>query len=39
MNRQCPLDLQAEYRQIVKQLNAAQEALKTELIACLGGKV
>lgn len=32
-----PEKLMADYQQIVKQLNAAQEALKTELMACLGG--
>jgi type I restriction enzyme M protein len=29
----------AEYQQIVQQLEAAQQALKSELMACLGGKV
>jgi type I restriction enzyme M protein len=33
-----PEELMAEYRQIVKQLEAAQQALKAELMACLGGK-
>lgn len=28
----------AEYQDIVKRLNAAQQALKAELMACLGGK-
>ena len=28
----------AEYQQIVHQLEAAQAALKAELMACLGGK-
>jgi type I restriction enzyme M protein len=28
----------AEYQQIVQQLEAAQQALKSELMACLGGK-
>lgn len=28
----------AEYQQIVHQLEAAQQALKAELMACLGGK-
>ncbi|MDF7798416.1 class I SAM-dependent DNA methyltransferase [Pontiellaceae bacterium B1224] len=33
-----PEDLMADYQEIVKQLNAAQQALKTELMACLGAK-
>ncbi|MBL0381180.1 MAG: hypothetical protein JKP90_16240 [Desulfofustis sp. PB-SRB1] len=32
------LALMAEYQQIVHQLEAAQAALKAELMACLGGK-
>ena len=33
-----PEDLMLEYRDIVRQLEAAQAALKAELMACLGGK-
>jgi type I restriction enzyme M protein len=33
-----PEELMAEYQQIVSQLEAAQAALKAELMACLGGK-
>lgn len=37
VNHREPEELMAEYQDIVKQLNAAQLALKTELMACLGG--
>lgn len=38
VNHRDPEELMAEYQQIVHQLEAAQQALKAELIACLGGK-
>jgi type I restriction enzyme M protein len=38
VNHRDPEELMAEYRQIVKQLESAQQALKSELMACLGGK-
>ncbi|WP_035235238.1 type I restriction-modification system subunit M [Desulfobacter vibrioformis] len=38
VNHRDPKELMAEYQDIVKQLEAAQQALKTELMACLGGK-
>ena len=38
VNHRDPEELMAEYQQIVHQLEAAQTALKAELMACLGGK-
>ncbi|UCZ55555.1 type I restriction-modification system subunit M [Desulfurispirillum indicum] len=38
VNHRDPEELMAEYQQIVQQLAAAQDALKTELMTCLGGK-
>jgi type I restriction enzyme M protein len=38
VNHRDPKELMAEYQKIVKQLEAAQQALKTELMACLGSK-
>jgi len=38
INHRDPEELMAEYQHIVHQLETAQVALKTELIACLGGK-
>ncbi len=38
VNHRDPEELMAEYQQIVQQLEAAQQALKFELMACLGGK-
>ena len=38
VNHRDPQELMAEYQQIVRQLEAAQTALKAELMACLGGK-
>jgi hypothetical protein len=43
IGREIVLELQsgeelAEYRQIVHRLEAAQQALKSELMACFGGK-
>ena len=35
---QDPAELMSEYQEIVRQLNAAQTALKEELMACLGAK-
>jgi type I restriction enzyme M protein len=37
VNHRDPEELMAEYQQIVQQLEAAQQALKSELMACLGG--
>jgi len=38
VNHRDPQELMAEYQDIVHKLEAAQLALKTELMACLGGK-
>jgi type I restriction enzyme M protein len=38
VNHRDPEELMAEYQQIVHQLEAAQAALKAELVACLGGE-
>jgi type I restriction enzyme M protein len=38
VNHRDPEELMAEYQQIVQQLEAAQQALKSELMDCLGGK-
>ncbi|WP_028315957.1 type I restriction-modification system subunit M [Desulfatibacillum aliphaticivorans] len=38
VNHRDPEELMAEYEEIVRQLEEAQQALKAELIACLGGK-
>ncbi len=38
VNHRDPEELMVEYLQIVHQLEVAQQALKTELMACLGGK-
>jgi type I restriction enzyme M protein len=38
INHRAPEELMAEYQQIVKQLEAAQQDLKAELMACLGKK-
>ncbi len=38
VNHRDPQELMVEYKGIVKQLDAAQQALKSELMACLGGK-
>ncbi|WP_240193627.1 type I restriction endonuclease [Desulfobulbus alkaliphilus] len=38
VNHRDPEELMVEYQQIVHQLEAAQAALKAELMACLGGK-
>lgn len=38
VNHRDPEELITEYQQIVLQLEAAREALKAELMACLGGK-
>lgn len=38
INHRDPEELMTEYQQIVKELEAAQQALKDELMACLGGK-
>ena len=37
VNHRDPEELMAEYQQIVRQLEAAQQSLKAELMACLGG--
>ena len=36
VNHRDPEELMADYQKIVAQLQAAQQALKSELIACLG---
>lgn len=38
VNHRDPEELMADYQEIVRQLEAAQAALKAELMACLGGK-
>ena len=38
VNHRDPEELMVEYQQIVHQLEAAQAALKVELVACLRGK-
>lgn len=38
INHRAPEELMAEYQQIVKQLEAAQQDLKAELMTCLGKK-
>ncbi len=38
VNHRDPQELMAAYQDIVKKLNKAQAALKTELMACLKGK-
>lgn len=38
VNHRVPQELMAEYLEIVRRLEAAQAALKAELMACLGGK-
>jgi type I restriction enzyme M protein len=37
INHRDPDELMAEYQEIVQKLEAAQQALKAELMACLGG--